>query len=73
MASAEERSTTKRKTKQVSDRDGAGKRTDAATVKLEKGPEAEYRGTHKGGTEEGTRMQTRRQKKTQWRPIRKNP
>ena len=65
MASAEERSTTKRKTN--------GKRADAPTVKLEERPEVDKRETHERGTEEGTRMQTRRQKKTQWRPLRKNP
>ena len=62
MASAEERST-KRKTRQVSDRDGAGKHADAPAVKLKERPEVDKRETHERGTEEVTRMQTRRQKK----------
>ena len=63
MTSAEERST-KRMTRQVSDRDGAGKHADAPAVKLKERPEVDKRETHERGTEEGTRMQTRRQKRS---------
>ena len=49
-------------TRQVSDRDGAGKHADAPAVKLKDRPEVDKRETHERGTEEVTRMQTRRQK-----------
>ena len=59
-------------TRQVSDRDGAGKHADAPAVKLKERPEVDKRETHERGTEEGARMQSKLQKNRSGRLSERN-